>query len=218
MIDTTELCLIPVWMTMTFIQGHSCMRNQKLVHSFLCKFLAWFWLNLTYCHNLFVEECVEAYANFLFFCTINIQGKELCFRHIIKYTCNPGCVRTIINLLDTMHHFCGFAGLPRCAIFVALHMSHCELCKCKWESFMTNQNICCDFALASSVLANAESYFWIDFLQGESVAESGSVISHYFRTYFSLYVVPRGLIDLGKFGMMLGTTRLQFVSSSTFPS
>ena len=58
---------------------------------------------------------------------------------------------------------------------------------------MTNQNICCDSALASSVLADAESYFWIDFLQGESVAESSCIISHYFRTYFSLYVVPRGL-------------------------
>ena len=59
---------------------------------------------------------------------------------------------------------------------------------------MTNQNICSDSALVSSVLADAKSYFWIDFLQGESVAESGSIISHYFRTYFSLYVVPRGLI------------------------
>ena len=61
---------------------------------------------------------------------------------------------------------------------------------------MTNQNICCDSALASSILADAESYFWIDFLQGESVAESGSIISHCFRTYFSLYVVPRGLKHL----------------------
>ena len=95
-------------------------------------------------------------------------------------------------------------SLTRCATFVALpvrhdaplswlYTSHCELCKCKWESFMTNQNICCDSALASSVLADAESYFWIDFSQGESVAESGSIISHYFRTYFSLYVVLRGL-------------------------
>ena len=92
-----------------------------------------------------------------------------------------------------MRHFRGFDGPPRCATFVALHMSHCELCKCKWESFMTNQNICCDSALASSVLADSESYFWIDFLQGDSIAESGSIISHYFRTYFSLYVVPRGL-------------------------
>ena len=58
---------------------------------------------------------------------------------------------------------------------------------------MTNQNICCDSALASSILADAESYFWIDFSQGQSVAESGSIISHYFRTYFSLHVVPRGL-------------------------
>ena len=58
---------------------------------------------------------------------------------------------------------------------------------------MTNQNICCDSVLASSVLADAESYFWIRFLQGESVAESGSIIGYYFRTYFSVYVVPRGL-------------------------
>ena len=58
---------------------------------------------------------------------------------------------------------------------------------------MTNLNICCDSALASSILADAESYFWIDFLHGESVEESGSIISHYFRTHFSLYVVPRGL-------------------------
>ena len=29
-------------------------------------------------------------------------------------------------------------SLTRCATFVALHMSHCELCKCKWGSFMTN--------------------------------------------------------------------------------
>ena len=28
---------------------------------------------------------------------------------------------------------------------------------------MTNQNICCDSLRASSVLAVAESYFWIDF-------------------------------------------------------
>ena len=58
---------------------------------------------------------------------------------------------------------------------------------------MTNQSICCDSALASSVLADAETYFWINFSQGESVAESGSIIRRYFRTHFSFYVVPRGL-------------------------
>ena len=58
---------------------------------------------------------------------------------------------------------------------------------------MTNQSICCDSALASSVLADTETYCWIDFSQGESVAESGSIIRHYFRTHFSLYIVPRGL-------------------------
>ena len=58
---------------------------------------------------------------------------------------------------------------------------------------MTYQNICCDSVLASSILADADKLFLDRFLQGESVAESGSIISHYFRTYFSLYVVPRGL-------------------------
>ena len=41
--DTTVLfCLIPIWMTLTFIQGHNCMRKQKLPSSFSCKFL-WIW-------------------------------------------------------------------------------------------------------------------------------------------------------------------------------
>ena len=36
MIKTTALyILIPVWMTLAFIQGHSCMRNQKLLGPYL---------------------------------------------------------------------------------------------------------------------------------------------------------------------------------------
>ena len=59
---------------------------------------------------------------------------------------------------------------------------------------MTNQNICRDSAFASSVLADAEKLFLDRCLQGDSFAESGSIISHYLiRTYFLLYVVPRGL-------------------------
>ena len=39
MIGTAKLnILITVWMTMTFIHGHSCMRNQKLLCPFLGKF------------------------------------------------------------------------------------------------------------------------------------------------------------------------------------
>ena len=72
-------------------------------------------------------------------------------------------------------HFLCLTSLTRCTTFVALpvrqdaplewllRMSRCERCKCKWESFMTNQNICCDSLLASSILADAKSYFWIDF-------------------------------------------------------
>ena len=78
------------------------------------------------------------------------------------------------NTLPTSHSgppFVSLTALTQCATFVALpvrhdaplewllHMSHCERCKYKWKSFMTNQNICCDFLLASSVLADAERYF-----------------------------------------------------------
>ena len=40
-------------------------------------------------------------------------------------------VGLVVNLLDAMHHFCGFADPPRCATRVALHMSRYEHCKCK---------------------------------------------------------------------------------------
>ena len=43
MIETTALYFfIPVRMTLTFIQGHSKMRNQKFLCSFSHKFLNWF--------------------------------------------------------------------------------------------------------------------------------------------------------------------------------
>ena len=77
---------------------------------------------------------------------------------------------------------------------------------------MTNQSIFCDSALASSVLADAETYFWIDFSQGESVAESGSIIRHYFRTHFSLYVMPRGLTFVGLLKFSVGNSG--FMSAS----
>ena len=36
MMETTKLCfLISVWMTLAFIEGHSCARNQKLLLFFL---------------------------------------------------------------------------------------------------------------------------------------------------------------------------------------
>ena len=44
----------PVWMALAFIQGHSCMRSQKFLHPFPCKFLSWFSWNLVCCNNLLV--------------------------------------------------------------------------------------------------------------------------------------------------------------------
>ena len=41
--DHREHILILVWMILTFIQGQSCLINQKLVHSFHNKFVNQFW-------------------------------------------------------------------------------------------------------------------------------------------------------------------------------
>ena len=57
--DVNALNLIPVWMTLTFIQGHSHTRKQQLPNSFSCKFLSRFGWNLTCCHNLLVETHAE---------------------------------------------------------------------------------------------------------------------------------------------------------------
>ena len=54
-IGTTELYIfISVWMTLTIIQGHSCMRNQKLLCRFSEKFRCWFGWNSVCCYNLLV--------------------------------------------------------------------------------------------------------------------------------------------------------------------
>ena len=46
MIETTKVYIvISVWMTMTFIQGHSWTRNQKRLCPYSCKFWYWFWWN-----------------------------------------------------------------------------------------------------------------------------------------------------------------------------
>ena len=40
MIETTKLYIvIPVWMTLAFIQGHSCVTCEHFPHPFSCKFL-----------------------------------------------------------------------------------------------------------------------------------------------------------------------------------
>ena len=57
--------VIPLYMTLTFSQGHSFLRNQKLLHSFSLKFLNRFGRNLVYCHTFTTCWFVEAYAKFI---------------------------------------------------------------------------------------------------------------------------------------------------------
>ena len=54
-IETSEpYILIWIWMTLTFVQGHSWARNWKLLHSFSRKFLIRFWGNAVLYDNLSV--------------------------------------------------------------------------------------------------------------------------------------------------------------------
>ena len=54
-IDTFKLyILISVWITLAFIQGHSCMRNLKILCPVSGKFLNGFGENSVCCHNLLV--------------------------------------------------------------------------------------------------------------------------------------------------------------------
>ena len=68
MIEITKVYIsIPLWMILTFIQSHSCVRNQKLLFLFPGKFCCWFGWNLICCHNLLV-------------CGSSFQS---CFAHIV---------------------------------------------------------------------------------------------------------------------------------------
>ena len=83
-----------VWMTLTFIQSHGCMRNKKLQSPFSHKLICW--LDEIGC---VATTCwfVETRANF-FVCTNNIQGKELCWRYILWYVClASSCIRTLVD-------------------------------------------------------------------------------------------------------------------------
>ena len=74
MVGTTKVySLIPVWMTLTFRQGHSYMRKQKVLHTFSYNFFPnGFGWNLVRYHDLLV--CL-AHANIL--CIIDIQFRQL---------------------------------------------------------------------------------------------------------------------------------------------
>ena len=55
MIKTTKLyILISVWITLTFIHGHSCIRNQKLWCPFSWKFQSQFGVSSAFCHSLWL--------------------------------------------------------------------------------------------------------------------------------------------------------------------
>ena len=56
MVKITKFCiLISLWMTLTLIQGHSCMRTQTLWCPFSRKIRYWFGWNSLCCHNLFAQ-------------------------------------------------------------------------------------------------------------------------------------------------------------------
>ena len=93
-----------------------------------------------------------------------------------------------------MHHFCGFAGPPQCATRVAHYTCPTASAANANERALQPIRICAVILSLLLPFLQTPKAILDRFLQGESVAESGAIISHYSRTYFSLYVVPRGLI------------------------
>ena len=104
MIGTTKFfMLISVWIKLTFIQGHSCMRNQTLWCPFSQKFRRPFGWNSVCCHTNLLKRMLNL------ICTIDIQRRELCWCGLIKYiidivlcrdSCKPICFK-VGRILDT---------------------------------------------------------------------------------------------------------------------
>ena len=74
-------------MILTYIQGDSCLRNQKLLRS------------------LFLQ-IVQCFV----FCVINIQGREHCLRYFVKYSLTLVYVQMLMNqfismMIDTTAHY-----------------------------------------------------------------------------------------------------------------
>ena len=78
-------------MTLTFIQGQSCMKNQN----FARKIFSWFGWNSVSCQTW---KFVEAHSKFIL--VSNIQGRELCWPDFIRYTIN------IVLCWDTCEPIC----------------------------------------------------------------------------------------------------------------
>ena len=102
-IETTMLyILISVWMTLTFIQGHSCMSSHNLQWVFSQKFYFWFGWNSVCCHNLLVcwSSC------WFYFCTI-LYSRE---KTLLTWFCKI-YIFNIVLRLDTCGLICFRLGM-----------------------------------------------------------------------------------------------------------
>ena len=106
MIKTTKLnILISVWMTLTFIQGHNCVRNKKLWCPCPHKFLYQSGWNSVCCHNLLVcwSSCSSYFAQVIF------QGDNsadvilwnMCLTLSCAKACEPICFKLGMMLNTT---------------------------------------------------------------------------------------------------------------------
>ena len=89
-------------MILTFIQGHSCIINEKNWCPFSQKFLSGFGCNLWCCHSLLV--LLKLIQNLV--CSSSIQGREHCWQYFIKYmisiVLSPGTCKLICFKLGVM--------------------------------------------------------------------------------------------------------------------
>ena len=91
--------LVSVWMSLTFIQGHSCMRNQKLVCPFSQKLLLLIWMKF----SLLPQPIALLKLMLYLFCTSNIQERVLCWCDLINYKYCPLSWHLWTDLFDARH-------------------------------------------------------------------------------------------------------------------
>ena len=97
---------MPVWMTLSFIQGHTCMKTlKKTLVSIFSEILQLVWIKFSLSPQL---------VGLLKLRLSNVQERELCWRDFVKYTfiivlyqdtCELICFK-LIMMLDTAIHYC----------------------------------------------------------------------------------------------------------------
>ena len=136
MIKTTRLSiLLSVWMTLTFTQGHSCMRNKKFV-----------------VHFSEISQLIRIKFSMLpqpvgllkpllnLFCTDDIEGREFCWHEFIKHNFNMVLCRDTckLGMMLSTNKFYSLMYTQGHRVTGKLEFVQSFCCKVAWS----NSNVC----------------------------------------------------------------------------